>query len=170
MSPQTYYRINNGLIQNVSASGQPVITTEGSNNTLEYWSTWDIYGTGLMELPHATLTGIQVQTSPPNGSLQIDGGAMTISSNTATLTINASDSLSGISQIRFSNDGTWNQSSWQPYTSSVNWQLTSGDGVKTVYCQIIDNAGLTATFNSSINVVTVQTPPSPTPTPTPCPP
>ena len=166
---QTYYRINNGLTQNVSASGQPVITTEGNNNTLEYWSTWDIYGTGLMELPHATLTGIQVQTSPPNGSLQIDGGAMTTSSNNATLTINASDSLSGISQIRFSNDGTWNQSSWQPYTSSVNWQLTSGDGVKTVYCQIIDNAGLTATFNSSINVVTLQTPPSPTPTATPSP-
>ena len=141
------------LTNNVSASGQPVITTEADNNTLEYWSTWDIYGIGLMELPHATLTGIQVQTSPPNGSLQIDGGAMTISANTATLTINASDSLSGISQIRFSNDGTWNQSSWQPYTSSVNWQLTSGDGVKTVYCQVIDNTGLTATFNSSINVV-----------------
>src|SRR3972149_12173118 len=34
----TYYRINNGPIQNVTANGQPFITTEGADNTLEYWS------------------------------------------------------------------------------------------------------------------------------------
>ena len=48
MCTETYYFINNGAVQNVTANGQPVITTEGGNNTLEYWSTWDIYGTGTM--------------------------------------------------------------------------------------------------------------------------
>ena len=107
---ETYYKINNGPIENVSANGQPFISTEGSNNTLEYWCTWDIYGTGLWRFP-CTLTGIQLQTSPPAGLMQIDGGACIHILKTVTLTINASDSLSGINRIRFSNDGTWNQSS-----------------------------------------------------------
>ena len=115
---ETYYRINNGPIYNVTANGQPVITSEGSNNTLEYWSTWDIYGTGTMELPHVTLTGIQLQTTPPAGSMQINGGATSTSSSTVTLTVSATDSVSGISQIRFSNDGTWDQVTWEPYTST----------------------------------------------------
>ena len=44
---ETFYRINGGPIFNVTANGQPKITTEGSNNTLEYWSTWNVYGTGI---------------------------------------------------------------------------------------------------------------------------
>ena len=163
---QTYYRINNGPIYNVTASGQPVITTEGSNNTLEYWSTWSVYGTGTMELPHVILTGIQLQTTPPAGSLQINGGAPSTSSSNVTLTVSATDSLSGISQIRFSNDGSWDQASWEPYISTETWQLTSGDGLKTVYCQIKDNAGLITTLNSSITLSTPQPSPSPSPSAT----
>ena len=44
---ETFYKINNGPTFNVTANGQPVITTEGDNNTLEYWSTWNTYGTTL---------------------------------------------------------------------------------------------------------------------------
>jgi cell division septation protein DedD len=163
---QTYYRINNGPIYNVTASGQPVITTENSNNTLEYWSTWSVYGTGTMELPHVILTGIQLQTTPPAGSLQINGGAPSTSSSNVTLTVSATDSLSGISQIRFSNDGSWDQASWEPYISTETWQLTSGDGLKTVYCQIKDNAGLITNLSSSIILSTPQPSPSPSPSAT----
>jgi hypothetical protein len=176
---ETYYRINNGSIFNVTANGQPFITSEGSNNTLEYWSAWDIYGTGAMELPHVILTGIQLQTTLPVGLMQINGGATSTSSSTVTLTVSATDSVSGISQIRFSNDGTWDQSSWEPYTSTSSWQLTSGDDVKTVYCQIQDNAGLITTVNSSIILSSTQpmsspsplttSNPSPTPIPSPTP-
>jgi cell division septation protein DedD len=171
---QTYYRINNGPIENVSANGQPFISSEGSDNTLEYWSTWDIYGTGAMELPHVTLTGIQLQTTPPAGSMLINGGDTSTSSSNVTLTVSATDSLSGISQIRFSNDGTWDQATWEQYTNTVNWQLTSGDGAKTVYCQIQDNAGLITTLSSIIlsNPQPMSSPsplttsnPSPTPIP-----
>ena len=173
---ETYYKINNGPIENVSANGQPVITTEGSNNTLEYWCTWNIYGTGTMELPPVILTGIQLETTPPSGSMQIDGGATSTYSSTVTLTVNTTDSISGISQIRFSNDGTWDESSWETFTSTSSWQLTGGDGAKTVYCQIQDNAGLIATLSASILLSSLQpmlTPsalatssPSPSPDPT----
>ncbi|HMK93776.1 MAG TPA: hypothetical protein VK536_00095 [Candidatus Limnocylindrales bacterium] len=172
---ETYYRIDSGPVENVSADGQPVIATEGSNNTLEYWSTWNVYGTGLMELPHVTLTGIKLDETPPQGSIRIDSDAAYTPSTDVTLTVNATDQISGISQIRFSNDETWNQSTWQPYTSTCNWQLTSGDGVKTVYCQIEDNAGLITTLSSSIILNTIQpitsqipaTTPNPTETPDP---
>ena len=39
---QTYYKINGGATKTVAANGQPQITTESANNTLEYWST-DMY-------------------------------------------------------------------------------------------------------------------------------
>jgi hypothetical protein len=171
---EIYYMINSGPVENVSANGQPVITAEGSNNTLEYWSTWDVYGTGLMDLPPVFLTGIEVQSTPPQGSMLINGGATSTSSNAVTLTISATDPLSGISQIRFSNDGTWTQSTWEPYANTVSWQLTSGDGTKTVYCQIEDNAGLTTAVSSSIILSTPQPAINPSPltstaTPTPNP-
>jgi cell division septation protein DedD len=147
---ETYYRINNGPAQTVSAKGEPVITSEGSNNILEYWSKWNVYGTGTMELPHVTLTGIELDITPPQGSMQINNGDTSTSSTTVTLSVSATDSVSGVSQMRFSNYGTWDQSTWEPYAGTVNWQLTGGDGVKTVYCQIQDNAGLLTNLNSSI--------------------
>lgn len=167
---QIYYKINNGAIENVTANGQPVIASEGVNNTLEYWSTWDVYGTGNMELDHVLITGIQFETTPPSSSMVINNGETSTSESLVTLSVNATNSLSGISQIRFNNDGVWDNISWQPYTNSVSWTLTSGEGFKTIYCQIKDNAGLITPFSSSITFSNPPPPPTPTPTPTPAPP
>jgi len=68
--------------------------------------------------------------------------------------------------MRFSNDGVWNQISWEPFTNIKNWQLTDGDGLKTVYFQIEDNAGLIANLSSSIILSTPQPSPSPSPSAT----
>ena len=103
-----------------------------------------------MELPHVILTGIKLQKTAPGGSIQINNGETSTSDTTVTLVVTANDSISGINQIRFSNDGIWDQVPWQPYANIVNWQLTSGEGSKTVYCQVIDNAGLISNFNASI--------------------
>jgi hypothetical protein len=53
-----YYRINNGPTKTVGTDGQPLITTQGMNNTLEYWS---VDGNGIAEFPHNVLTGIRLQ-------------------------------------------------------------------------------------------------------------
>jgi cell division septation protein DedD len=155
---ETYYMINGGSVENVSADGQPLITMEGANNTLEYWSTWNVYGTGLVNLTAVpvTLTGIELDMTPPQGSIQINGGASTTDSTAVTITVNATDPISGVSQMRFSNEDTWDQAVWIPYTNISSWQLTSGDGAKTVYCQIIDNAGLITELNESITLSTTQ--------------
>ena len=55
----TYYRINDGQIQTVGASGQPRISSEGLNNKLEYWST-DLAGNTE---EHKILTDIKLDTS-----------------------------------------------------------------------------------------------------------
>ena len=155
----TYYSINNGPVCSVSANGQPTITMEGASNSLEYWSTWNMSGT-VLELPHTVLTSIQLQKAPISGSLSINGGAAQTSSSIVTLAVNA-NSLSGVTQMRLSNDGVWDTETWQPYYSAgASWQLSAGDGGKTVYCQLQDNAGYTATLTSTINLSTSQ----PTPT------
>ena len=153
---EIYYKINSGPVCNISADGQPLITTEGPSNMLEYWSTWNLYGTGSMELSHTILTDIKLDKTTPQVSLQINGDSTSTTSSTVTLTLAATDSTSNINQIRFSNDDTWNQAAWEPYASSKSWQLTSGDGAKTVYCEIQDNAGLNTTVSASITLNTLQ--------------
>jgi hypothetical protein len=141
---ETFYRINDGPVCNVTANGQPTITTEGSDNTLEYWSTWNIYGTGIMELTHVTLTGIKLDKTAPTGSITVNSNY--VDTTTVTLTLSAADSNSGIAQMRFSNDNNeW--SSWEPYDTSKTWTLTAGDGTKIVTVQYMDNAGLSSTYN-----------------------
>ncbi|MFA5859458.1 MAG: LamG-like jellyroll fold domain-containing protein [Elusimicrobiota bacterium] len=50
-------------IKTVSKDGQPKITLDGDNISLEYWS---IDNLGNEELPHKTLTGIKLDKTPPN--------------------------------------------------------------------------------------------------------
>jgi hypothetical protein len=57
----TFYRINGGVIENVSSAGQPTITSEGGNNTLEYWSV-DNAGN---EESHNFLTEIKLDKTTP---------------------------------------------------------------------------------------------------------
>jgi hypothetical protein len=153
---EIFYKINYGPVCSISNNGQPLITTEGSSNILEYWGTWNVYGTGNLELSHMILTNIKLDATTPHVSLQINGDSMSTTSNTVTLTLTATDSTSGINRIRFSNDDTWNQATWEPYASSKSWQLTNGDGAKTVYCEIQDNAGLNTTVSASITLNTLQ--------------
>jgi hypothetical protein len=80
--------------------------------------------------------------------------------------LTATDSTSGVNQIRFSNDNTWNQATWEPFTSSKSWQLTSGNGEKTVYYELQDKAGLSTTGTASITLNIPQVSPTQTLTPT----
>jgi hypothetical protein len=163
---EIYYRINYGSICNVSTHGQPFITTESTSNMLEYWSTWNVYGTNSVELSHIILTEIKLDKTMPQALLQINGGSESTTSNVVTLTLTATDSTSGVNQIRFSNDNTWNQATWEPFTSSKSWQLTSGNGEKTVYYELQDKAGLSTTGTASITLNIPQVSPTQTLTPT----
>ena len=144
---QTYYRINDGSIQTISGNGQPLIVSEGGNNKLEYWST-DVFGND--ELPHNTITNIKLDKTAPTGAMLINNGAEYTNSDAVGLVFNANDATSGLYQIRLSNNGAWNSVPWEAFSSTMNWDVTSGDGVKTVYCEIKDNAGWVTSFSDSI--------------------
>ena len=157
---ETFYRINDSPVFNITSNGQPTITIEGNNNKLEYWSTWDLYGTGIVELPHVTLTEIKLdKTTALSGS--ITPSSVNVNMPVITLILDATDDVSGIAQMRFSNENSdW--SAWEPYTTSKTWTLSNGDGTKTVNVQYMDTAGLTSTYNTMVNLVTLAPTPSPT--------
>jgi parallel beta-helix repeat protein len=150
---ETYYRVNGGILRSTTASGQPLIDTEGANNAIEFWS---VDNCDNEELPHNMLTQIKLDKSTPTGGLQINKGATYSNSNIVNLQLSAVDAFSGVSQMRFSNDwGAW--SSWESYSTSKSWNLSAGDGEKTVLVQYKDLAGLTARVYQNITLDT--TPP-----------
>jgi parallel beta-helix repeat protein len=100
----------------------------------------------------------QIDKTPPTGSLTINDGAATTSSTRVTLKIQANDPLSGVAEMRFSNDGrTW--SDWEGFQSTRSWDLTrfggsSSSGLKTVYAQVRDRAGnVSQTFSATIRFI-----------------
>lgn len=101
---------------------------------------------------------ILLDTIGPTGSILINGGTDYTNSTSVTLTLSASDEGSGIYQMRFSNDGS-NWSSWEAYNPSRIWNLTAGDGIKTVYAQFRDNA-LNASSNFTDTILLDTTPPT----------
>lgn len=145
---EIFYKINGGETRSVSINGQPLFASEGVSNSLEYWGTYTD-GINRIELEHHTLGNIKLDKSAPAGTLKINGGAQFSASPTVTLTITAYDSLSGVQKIRFSNSASGNEA-WEPYSNSKTWTLSGDDGQKTVYCQVMDAAGFTASFEASI--------------------
>lgn len=87
----------------------------------------------------AATTQIIYDTTPPTGSIVINGGDAFTGSNRVALTLAAVDE-NGVAQMRFSNDGTsWND----PETFAVGreWSLAGGDGSKQLFVQFMDPAG-----------------------------
>jgi sugar lactone lactonase YvrE len=82
-------------------------------------------------------------TVPPIADrLTINGGALTTTSTNVRLDVSAANADGGQAglSMSFSNDGqSW--SAWESYAASTSWQLTSGDGTKTVYGRFKNSAG-----------------------------
>jgi subtilisin family serine protease len=82
----------------------------------------------------------QVDATPPTGSVTIDGGDWYSGDEDVTLTLSATDALTEVSRMRFSNDAaTW--SDWEDYTTIRTWTLSGGEGTQTVYAQFEDGVG-----------------------------
>ena len=112
---------------------------------------------GLESITYLDYIGLD--TKPPTGSIVINDGAELTSSASVSLRLTYSDKFSGVSQVRYSNDGLWDTEPWESPSSTRAWMLTSGDGKKKVYYQIKDNAGLESiTYSDDIELDT--TPPA----------
>ena len=81
-----------------------------------------------------------VDNLAPTGSIVINSGAAATNSRNSTLTLAATDTLTPVTQMRFSNTGT-SYSAAEAYAPTKAWTLSSGAGTKTVYVQFKDAPG-----------------------------
>lgn len=97
-------------------------------------------------------------TIPPRGSISINNGARVTDSLIVTLNLEASDAGgSGLSQMRFSNDGeSWSE--WEAYRETKEgWDLSAYGGnkrrgTKRAYVQFMDRAGnRSSSYSDSIS-------------------
>ena len=119
---------------NTSWSCQLTSLTEGVNSITAIAQN----STGGQSTP--ATTSILLDTTAPAGTITINSGAQNTNSPFVTLNLSATDSGSGLSQMRFSNDGT-NWSTAEAYATSKSWTLATGDGTKTVYAKFKDVVG-----------------------------
>ncbi len=90
------------------------------------------------EVLSATIT---VDTTKPTGTFSINTNSTYTNTPVVTLTLSASDNLSGVSQMMISNTSVFTGASWENYSATKQWTLPSGDGEKSVYVKFKDNAG-----------------------------
>jgi hypothetical protein len=126
--------------------------SEGEGNKTIYFQVMDAAG-----LVSGTLNGsIGVDMTPPLGVIDIEGGSAVTGKANVTLHLNYTDAASGVDAVRYSNDGVWDNETWETPAHQVNWTLTTGDGLKTVRYQVRDAAGLlSANHTDAITLDTV---------------
>ena len=89
----------------------------------------------------------------PYGSIIVDDDEEWATSYIVTLTLTYSDNLSGVSQVRYSDDGVWDDEPWHNASATKLWQLLGPDGTNTVYYQVMDNAGhVSPTYSDDIKL------------------
>ncbi len=107
-------------------------------------------GENVLTITEADLAGNQttishrvtVDTIPPIGSILINGGAAQTSGRNVTLTLTAADAGSGIDAVCVLENGACE---WKPFSGTMAYELSSGDGVKTISYAVRDKSGLVST-------------------------
>ncbi len=98
-----------------------------------------------------------VDVTAPSGDLLINVGATLTNDQAVTLT----NSIIDATLMRFTNienDFSAMESQWQTFGASLAWNLTAGDGEKTVYAEYIDVAG--NIYRISADILLDMTPPA----------
>jgi hypothetical protein len=114
-----------------------------------------INATGLTTGEFATSTFNYVIT-PINLSISINSGAIYTISRAVTLTLHADEA----DQCRYSNNGSvW--TAWENYATTRAWNLTTGDGWKTVYYQCEDSKGKLSDIVSDTVILDTTAPSAP---------
>jgi len=82
-----------------------------------------------------------VDTSGPVGSISVNAGAIVTADRDVILTLSATDALSSVTHVMFSESATFVVASWEAYATSKAFTLSSSNGTKTVYAKYKDAAG-----------------------------
>ena len=138
-------------LSGVARCPPPVTVSNDGRDQVVQGEAWDVAGNRAV-----ATASVNVDKTPPIGLVSINAGAATTTRPLVTLTLAATDALSGVAEMRFSNDGSaW--SDWEPFKASrPDWDLSlfggsRAEGAKTVRAQVRDRAGnVSAVFTASI--------------------
>lgn len=100
---------------------------------------------------------IVIDTTPPEGTLIINGGAKYTNSTTVTLSLEWTD-LTGVVSMMVSNDPDFEGAMWQDPMDAMSWMIGETDGVHTVYVRIRDFVGWETVLTDDI--ILDRTPPA----------
>ncbi len=116
-------------------------------NGVTYYVAVSAYDTSGNVSPRSDVCSVNVpavtipqDTSPPTGSVSINAGAASTSSNRVTLTLSARDAAGSVTGMKVSNDGV-TYCAEMAYAASCAWTLLGGYGTRTVYVLFKDSAG-----------------------------
>lgn len=84
--------------------------------------------------------GTLADTTPPTGTVSINGGAASTNTTAVTLTLTATDQGGLVTQMQCSNDPV-TYTAPEAYATTTVWTLSTGDGSKTVSVKYGDAAG-----------------------------
>jgi hypothetical protein len=127
--------------------------------TLKFWTLSSTQGTKtifyqLMDnsgwISSTYSDSIYLDTEDPSGYIKIDNESISTTSHLVALSLNYSDSGSGVYEVRYSNDGVWDTETWEAPLNSKSWNLGLEEGLRTVYYQIKDHAGRITTLHDNI--------------------
>jgi len=98
-----------------------------------------------------------VDTEGPTGTILINNGDQTTTTNMVTLNISADDDVTAVAYLMLSNDGVFDTEVWESYTSlRKNWAMPAVNGTRKVYAMLKDEAGnLSEAFFDAIKLVIV---------------
>jgi len=130
--------------QNIAQTDSPADSVElnldqEGTTTLTYYATDKA---GNVE-DQKTLT-LKIDKSAPTGTVSINDGASRTRSRSVTLALSATDPSpgSGVSRMRISNTQSGlSSATWEAFSTTKAWTLSTGQGTKTVYVQYRDGAG-----------------------------
>jgi hypothetical protein len=95
-------------------------------------------------------TLVTLPKAPTDLSISINKGEARTNKVEVVLSLQATNAL----QCRYSNDNiTW--SAWEPFNETKEWNLTAGDGIKTVYYQCKNEVGESEIVSDTIELSTV---------------
>ncbi|THB76174.1 MAG: hypothetical protein D3926_18535 [Desulfobacteraceae bacterium] len=140
-----------GLYQMRFANPESLYSVWEAYKTTKTWTLRDLDGARRVYVQYKDHAGnvstsvyddIRLDRQAPTGSIVVNGGDAYTNSQTVELTLSASDSASGVSQMCFGNFGeSWTP--WETYGTVKTWLLKDIEGWRRVYVRFKDHAGNT---------------------------
>lgn len=91
----------------------------------------------------------------PTGEIKLNSDSSYTTNPTVSLTISATDDLSGVAQMVLCNNSSFLGCTWETYVTGKTWSLSTGDGIKTVYAKFKDVQGnVSVSYSDTITLDT----------------